>query len=92
MKEVLRKLCSPVLNMFETGEGQYDYKPSHRTILLVLGCLCFVIALVSLLFAIKAEELAGGIPVAVFSITGLVCHIVGFLGTDQAVAKIWKSK
>jgi hypothetical protein len=90
MKDVMRKLCSPILEMFESGEGKYDYRKSHRTILLVLGALCFIIASVSLFFTLKTGEFAGIIPIAVFFITGLVCEIVGLLGSDQAVARIWK--
>ncbi|ETX10281.1 hypothetical protein MUS1_15300 [Marinomonas ushuaiensis DSM 15871] len=90
MKDLMRKLCSPVLNMFEAGDGQGEYRKSHRTILLVLGGLCFVIALVSLFFTLKTGELAGIIPISLFFITGLVCEIVGLLGSNQAVARIWK--
>lgn len=90
MKKIMKKLCSPVLNMFETGAGKYDYRKSHRTILLVLGGLCFVIALVSLVFTLKTGEFAGIIPIALFFVTGVVCEIVGLLGSDQAVARIWK--
>ncbi|WP_414680263.1 hypothetical protein [Marinomonas sp. 2405UD66-6] len=92
MRSVMRKLCAPILNMFESGEGEYDYKKSHRTILLVLGLLCFVIATVSLVFTLKTGEFAGIIPIAVFGITGIVCEIVGLLGSDQAVARIWKRR
>lgn len=92
MKEMMKKLCSPILNMFESGEGEYDYKKSHRVILLVLGVLCFVIASVSLVFTLKTGEFAGIIPIAVFGITGIVCEVVGLLGSDQAVARIWKRR
>ncbi|MBR7889569.1 hypothetical protein J9B83_11510 [Marinomonas sp. A79] len=90
MKETLRKLCSPILNLFETSEGDYDYKASHRTILVVLGLLCFVIASISFTVTMMTGELAGVIPIALFGITGMVCEIVGLLGNDRAVARIWK--
>ncbi|MDE8602713.1 hypothetical protein M3I01_007215 [Marinomonas sp. RSW2] len=90
MKEVMRKLCSPLLGMFESGEGEYDYRPSHRTILIVLGLLCFVIASVSLTVTMMTGEFAGIIPIMLFLLTGLVCEIVGLLGNDRAVARIWK--
>ena len=90
MTEVLRKLCSPVLGMFESGEGDFDYKSSHRTILIVLGLLCLVIASVSLTMTLMTGEAAGIIPIMVFLLMGLVCEIVGFLGSDRAVARIWK--
>lgn len=90
MKETLRKLCAPLLAMFETGDGEYEYKKSHRTVLVVLGLLCLVIATVSLIVTMKTGELAGIIPIMLFLLTGLVCEVVGFLGSDRAVARIWK--
>lgn len=94
MKETLRKLCSPVLKVFESseGEGEYEYKPSHRTILIVLGFLCLVIASVSLTVTIITSEVAGIIPIMLFLLTGLVCEMVGCLGSDRAVARIWKRR
>lgn len=90
MKAVMRKLCSPLLKLFESGEGEYDYRPSHRKILIVLGLLCFVIASVSLTVTMITNEFAGIIPIMVFLLTGLVCEIVALLGNDRAVARIWK--
>lgn len=92
MKETLRKLCSPILNQFETGESSFEYKKSHRTILIAAAVLFWVISLFSLFIFIKASKLEGLLPVAIFLIAGTVCGIVGFLGSDKAVAKIWKSK
>tara|TARA_R110001606_G_scaffold387817_1_gene552768 strand:+ start:1152 stop:1430 length:279 start_codon:yes stop_codon:yes gene_type:complete len=90
MKAILRKLCSPVLGMFESGEGKFEYKPSYRTILIVLGLLCLVISSASLVMTLMTSEPAGVIPILLFLLTGLVCEIVGLLGTDRAVARIWK--
>lgn len=39
MKAFLKKICSPILGMFEQGEGEYAYKASHRTILIIIGLL-----------------------------------------------------
>ncbi|WP_417528591.1 hypothetical protein [Marinomonas shanghaiensis] len=92
MKKMLTKLCSPILGMFESEEGEYDYKPSHRTILIVLGGLCLVIASVSLIMTLKTGEAAGFIPIMLFFLTGLVCEVVGWLGSDRAVARMWKRR
>jgi hypothetical protein len=35
-------------------------------------------------------EFAGIIPIMLFLLTGLVCGVVGLLGNDRAVARIWK--
>jgi len=90
MKEAMRALCSPLLGMFESGDGEFEYKKSYRTILLVLGLLCLVISSISLIVTIMTGEFAGIIPIMVFLLTGLVCEIVGLLGSDRAVARIWK--
>ncbi|MCB5162213.1 hypothetical protein [Marinomonas algarum] len=90
MKERLQKLCAPILGLFESHQGDYDYKPSHRLILIVLGLLCFLIAAISLAVTMMTGEMAGIVPIALFGITGVVCEIVGLLGSDRAVARIWK--
>ncbi|WP_417214680.1 hypothetical protein [Alcanivorax sp.] len=34
----------------------------------------------------------GLIPMVVFLAVGLVCEVVGLLGSDKAVARMWKSQ
>lgn len=92
MKELLRKICSPVLNIFESGNQEFNYRPSHRKILIAVGVLFFIIAGAAISISIAVEQYAGLMPGSVFLIAGLVCEIVAFLGTDKAVAKMWKSK
>jgi len=92
MKALLEKICSPILGMFEQGEGEYAYKGSHRTILIIMGLLFLSLSLGSLLLMINFSEGGGIIPTVVFLGVGLVCEIVGLLGSDRAVAKIWKAK
>ena len=90
MKAVLKNICSPILKPFESGQGEFNYKPSHRKVLVVLGVLCLVIAAASIYFALLTGQLAGVIPVVLFGATGLVCEVVGLLGSDRAVARMWK--
>ncbi len=91
MKKILRKLCSPLLNIFESGSGDFAYKRSHRTILLVMGCLFSGLA-VLVLFLSQGEDLGYLLPVFVFGGIGLVSLLVGCLGNDRAVAKIWNAR
>ena len=42
--------------------------------------------------AVYAMQGAAAIPIIVFFAIGLVCFVIGFLGTDRAVAKIWGNK
>jgi len=90
-KDNLRKLFAPVLKPFESGEGSYDYKPSHRKILLIVGGLFTSLALLVLILAL-GQDLAYLLPVLVFGGVGLLSLIIGLLGNDRAVAKIWNAR
>lgn len=92
MKIMLRKLASPILNYFESGEEVFAYKESHRKILIAVGVLFLFLSSVSLFVTIKTGQYGGMIPILVFLSAGVVCGIVGFLGTDQAVARMWKTR
>ena len=91
MKQALRQLFSPLLTPLEAGQETYNYKPSHRTILLVVSGLFFGLATI---VAVMAQGQSAGyyFPVIVFGSVSAVGLIVGSLGTDRAVAKIWGSR
>jgi hypothetical protein len=92
MKEVLRALFGPLLRFFESGDGPYSYKPSHRTILLAVGGLFLLLATLSLLAALSAAQAAAFFPFLIFFAGSLVCFVIGALGSDRAVAKIWGNR
>ena len=92
MKDALRKLFSPILNPFEQGNDPYHYKSMNRKILLVISIIFSGLATL-VCYLIPAESDPGYyIPVVVFGSLGLVGLVVGFLGNDRAVAKIWNNK
>ena len=93
MKKGLRKLFAPLLNVFENNEGDYVYKPMSRIILIVLAML-FGGLTVGLIVISQQMALGWGalIPVSVFSAVSLFCLIIGGLGTDRAVARVWGSR
>ncbi len=91
MKAVLRKLCAPVLNIFEQGTEPYKYKPLNRTILNVVGGL-FLLLAIALIYIVPASLDGKWLPVVIFGTASLVCLMVGGLGTDRAVSKIWGNK
>lgn len=91
-KSLLVKLFWPVLSFFESDAPAVGYKRSHRVILLVVGSLFFLLGAGSAVVAISVGELGGAIPSIVFTLVGLVALIVGSLGSDAAVTKIWGSK
>jgi len=92
MKALLTKLAYPILNALEKSEGSYEYSPSHRTILKVMGFLFMVISAVGLYFSMKIEQWAGLFPVILFAGIGILCWIVAFLGSDKAVSKLWRNR
>ena len=89
MKILFRKLFSPLLNIFEKGDGPYSYRPSHRRILVIIGLL--FAGLSCGVYIIYPAEGGPGLlfPVIVFLAVAAVCIIVGILGSDRAVANIW---
>jgi hypothetical protein len=92
MKANLRKIFAPILNIFEAGDSDYRFKSSHRPILIAVGTLFLVLSLVSMAAAIYTAQAGAWLPFLIFFSAGAVCAIVGFLGSDQAVAKIWGNK
>ena len=92
MKNALRKLFSPILNIFEKGDEPYIAKPLNRKILIVIGVLFSFLASVVIYLSYDKGEPGYLIPVIVFSGVAIVALIVGFLGTDRAVAKIWGNR
>ena len=91
MKSLIRTLSSFVLNPLESGEDPYAYKPSHRTILIVLGVLFSILSSVAF-FLNDSGDVGYLFPVIVFGLVGLVAIVVGAVGSDRAVAKIWGSR
>lgn len=89
MKSLLRKLFSPILNIFERGTEPYKYQPLGRKILIVMGILFAGLACVTLYFLPFVEQLGYLISVVVFGAISLVSLVIGFLGSERAVAKIW---
>ena len=92
MKATLRKLFSFILNTFEKGSEPYDCKPFNRKILLVIGTIFSGLTILVLVFLPDNVGLGFLIPVVVFSAVALVSLVVGLLGTDRAVAKIWGNR
>ncbi len=93
MKQLLRSLFSPLLGLFEGGNEAYEYKPSYRRILLVFAFLFSALAAFVLWLALSADisQLGYFLPVLVFGGIGLLALLVGLLGTDRAVSRLWHS-
>lgn len=92
MKDVLRKVFWPILLFFEKGGNAEGYRPSHRKILLAVGFLFLILSGVSLFFSVVAETFSALLPIVLFFVISLVCFVVGLLGSDSAVARIWGTR
>ncbi|MGB5325403.1 MAG: hypothetical protein WBN40_08280 [Pseudomonadales bacterium] len=92
MKAQLRKLFAPILIRFEEGDDEYNYKSSHRTILKIVGTMFLLLSAVSLVAATITVQAVAVLPFLVFFCASSVCLIVGFLGNNRAVAKIWRNR
>jgi hypothetical protein len=89
MKRLLRMLFSPILNIFEKGSDAYQYKSLNRKILIFMGFMFAGLASLGGLFVPDDVGMGFLIPVIVFGSLSLVTLVVGFLGNERAVAKIW---
>lgn len=94
MKFFFLKLFSPILRLFEKEENgeEYEYSPSYRTILIVMGIFFISIAAVGLYFSMQINEIAGALPVILFSSIGIICLVIAGLGSDKAVSKLWRNR
>ena len=92
MKNILRKLFSPILNIFESGDEPYTAKPLNRKILIIIGVLFAFLASVVIYLSYDKGEVGYLVPVIVFACVALVALVIGFLGNDRAVAKIWGNR
>jgi hypothetical protein len=92
MKQRLRQLFSFILKPLESGKVGPSYKDSHRTVLNVVGVLFLVLATVSAAMLVYTGKAGALIPVLVFFGIGGVSLVVGTLGSDAAVSKMWGNR
>jgi len=92
MKKLLRMLFSPILNPFEKGDEAYAYKPLNRKILIFMGLIFAGLTTAIVNFIPEGVGVSYLIPVIVFGLIALVTLVVGLLGDERAVSKIWGNK
>ena len=92
MKNILTRIFWPILKLFETDKDPANYKKSHRVALNVVGVLFIFLSLVSSVTAYATGGVGSLIPVIIFFCAGLVAVVVGSLGSNGAVSKIWGTK
>ena len=92
MKHLLRTIFSPILMVFERGDEPYAYKPLNRKILIAIGVLFSFLGTAVVYLSPADVDPGYFLPVGVFGAAGIVCLVVGLLGSDRAVAKIWGNR
>ena len=94
MKQTLRSIFKFILSPLESGNEPYQLKPFSRSVLITVGVLFTFLgsSVVLVYFFFSLSDLSFLLPSAIFTIGGLFCLIVGLLGNDRAVAKIWGSR
>ncbi|MDR5907773.1 hypothetical protein [Franzmannia qiaohouensis] len=89
MKDILRRVFWPILRFFETSENSGAHKKSHRVALNIVGVLFILLSFGSAVAGYTSGQIAAFIPVLVFFSVGLVAVVLGTLGSNAAVSKIW---
>ena len=92
VKTFVRKVFGPILRPFASGTDEYNYRASYRKILLGVGSLFLILSAATLAMSLHSGLYGGLIPAVFFGVSALVCVVVGLLGEDKAVARIWKSR
>ena len=89
MKQCLRSFFSPILSFFEKGSDTYAYKSLNRKILIFMGFIFSGLTALVLKYIPEGVGFSFLIPVFVLGLLALVTLVVGILGSDRAVSKIW---
>lgn len=92
MKNFFRRLCAPILNPLEKGDEPYSYNPLNRKILIFISILFLALAMLVAYFSYSQKQPGYLLPVIVFTLIASIGLIVGLLGNDRAVTKIWGSR
>lgn len=92
MKNVLKKVFSPVLNVFEKNNDEFIYRRFNRKIVLFISSTFFLLAFGLPLYMPQLVAMGFWFVMLVFGSLSSVGLIVAILGSDKAVAKLLGSK
>ncbi|WP_111642893.1 hypothetical protein [Marinimicrobium alkaliphilum] len=92
MKSALRNVFGFILNPLERGDDPYHVNPWGRKVLLILASVFGLLAIAVLWFRQPGSDVGYFAPVVIFGLVSATGLIVGLLGNDRAVAKIWGNK
>lgn len=92
MKNTLKTIFSPILNIFENNNDEFIYRSLNRKIVLFISIVFSLLAFALPYFMPQLIELGYWFVMLVFGALGFVGLVVGFLGSDKAVAKLLGSR
>lgn len=92
MKNTLKNIFSPILNIFENNNDEFVYRSLNRKIVLFISSVFFLLAFALPVFLPRLIEMGFWFVMLVFGSLSLVGLIVGLLGSDKAVAKLLGSR
>lgn len=92
MKNTLKTIFSPILNIFENNNDEFIYRSLNRKIVLFISSVFFLLAFALPAYMPQLVEMGYWFVMIVFGGLSFVGLIVGILGSDKAVAKLLGSR
>lgn len=92
MINLLKKVFSPVLNIFEKNNDEFVYRSLNRKIVVFVSTVFSLLGFGLPVFMPVLIELGYWFVMIVFGSLAAVGFIVGLLGSDKAVAKLLGSR
>ncbi len=92
MKNILKTLFSPILNIFENNNDEFIYRRLNRKIILFISSVFSLLAFALPYFMPQLIKMGYWFVMLVFGGLSLTGLIVGILGSDKAVAKLLGSR
>lgn len=92
MKNLLKNVLSPILNIFENNNDEFVYRSLNRKIVLFISSVFFLLAFALPVFLPQLIKMGFWFVMLVFGSLSLVGLIVSLLGSDKAVAKLLGSR
>jgi len=92
MKNLLKTIFSPILNIFENNNDEFIYRSLNRKIVLFISSVFFLLAFGLPYYMPQLIEMGFWFVMLVFGSLSAVGLIVGILGSDKAVAKLLGSR
>lgn len=92
MKNRLKSLFSPLLNIFENNNDEFIVRSLNRKIVLFISSVFFLLAFGLPAYMPQLIQMGYWFVMLIFGALSSVGLIVGLLGSDKAIAKLLGSR